>query len=63
MFLVPYSTVVNFLIRCLVCCVYIVNEYAIMHILTYVSLCVNEICEQTFSVSGSLFLIFGTSRI
>ena len=50
MFLVPYSAVVSFWIRCLVCCVYIMNEYARMCIRMYVSLCVNEICLQICSV-------------
>jgi len=58
MFSVPYSAVVSFWIRCLVCCVYIMNEYAIMHILMYVSLCVNEICLQTCSVTVAVCFLF-----
>ena len=58
MFLVPYSAVVSFWIRCLVCFVYIMNEYAIMHILMYVSLCVNEICLQTSSVTVAVRFLF-----
>ena len=51
MFLVPYSAVVSFWIRCLVCCVYIMNEYAIMCICMYVSLCVGlQTCYVTVAV-------------